>query len=108
MLYLSLVLNIVIFIFQTCEAHGNDFLEYKCRYCCSLAVFFCFGNTHFCSKCHEKAHKLQNTALEKLPKCPAGPDLEQLDGECPLKVKHPPTGEEFSLGCGLCANTDTF
>ncbi len=23
-------------------------------------------------------------------------------GSCPLAVKHPPTGTEFSLGCGVC------
>ena len=28
---------------QICPKHGTDFLEYKCRYCCSVAVFFCFG-----------------------------------------------------------------
>ena len=28
---------------QICPKHGTDFLEYKCRYCCSVAVWFCFG-----------------------------------------------------------------
>ena len=28
--------------------------------------------------------------------------------ECPLHVKHPPTGEEFALGCGICRNAHTF
>ena len=30
---------------QMCPKHGTDFLEYKCRYRCSVAVFFCFGTT---------------------------------------------------------------
>ncbi|KAL3880994.1 hypothetical protein ACJMK2_033195 [Sinanodonta woodiana] len=30
-------------------AHGVDHLEYKCRYCCSMARWFCFGTTHFCT-----------------------------------------------------------
>jgi E3 ubiquitin-protein ligase MYCBP2 len=28
--------------------------------------------------------------------------------ECPLHIKHPPTGEEFALGCGVCRNAHTF
>jgi hypothetical protein len=36
-----------------CPKHGTDYLEYKCRYCCSVAVFFCFGTTHFCNACHD-------------------------------------------------------
>lgn len=39
----------------------------------------------------------------------AGPKAKQLEGEeCPLHIKHPPTGEEFALGCGVCRNTHTF
>lgn len=38
-----------------------------------------------------------------------GPKAKQLEGdECPLHVKHPPTGEEFALGCGICRNAHTF
>ena len=94
---------------QMCPKHGADFLEYKCRYCCSVAVFFCFGTTHFCNACHEDFQRV--TALPKtdLPHCPAGPKAKQLDGaECPLHVQHPATGEEFALGCGVCRNAHTF
>jgi E3 ubiquitin-protein ligase MYCBP2 len=39
----------------------------------------------------------------------AGPVFKQLEGsECPLHVVHPPTGEEFALGCGVCRNAQTF
>lgn len=39
----------------------------------------------------------------------SGPKAKQLEGdECPLHVKHPPTGEEFALGCGICRNAHTF
>ncbi|XP_071787707.1 uncharacterized protein [Asterias amurensis] len=31
---------------QMCPKHGTDFLEYNCRYCRSVAVFFCFGRPH--------------------------------------------------------------
>ena len=38
-----------------------------------------------------------------------GPRGKQLEGdECPLHVQHPPTGEEFALGCGVCRNAHTF
>ncbi|XP_011290756.1 E3 ubiquitin-protein ligase highwire [Musca domestica] len=94
---------------QMCPKHGTDFLEYKCRYCCSVAVFFCFGTTHFCDTCHDDFQRLTNIPKNKLPQCPAGPKAKQLMGEeCPLHVIHPPTGEEFALGCGVCRNAQTF
>lgn len=94
---------------QMCPKHGTDFLEYKCRYCCSVAVFFCFGTTHFCNACHDDFQRVANLPKQQLPRCPAGPKAKQLEGEeCPLHIKHPPTGEEFALGCGVCRNTHTF
>lgn len=33
----------------------------------------------------------------ELPKC-SGPD------KCPLRIQHPPNGEEYSLGCSICRN----
>lgn len=122
---------------QMCPKHGADFLEYKCRYCCSVAVFFCFGTTHFCKPCHDDFQRVTTIPKNELPMCPAGklyvfsvatcdivlklnylsliknlikgPKAKQLEGdECPLHVKHPPTGEEFALGCGICRNAHTF
>ncbi|XP_063160577.1 E3 ubiquitin-protein ligase MYCBP2 isoform X3 [Candoia aspera] len=94
---------------QMCPKHGTDFLEYKCRYCCSVAVFFCFGTTHFCNACHDDFQRMTSIPKEELPHCPAGPKGKQLEGtECPLHVAHPPTGEEFALGCGVCRNAHTF
>ena len=55
-----------------CPKHGTDFLEYKCRYCCSVAVFFCFGTTHFCNACHDDFQRVTNVAKSDLPHCPAG------------------------------------
>ncbi|XP_069130438.1 LOW QUALITY PROTEIN: E3 ubiquitin-protein ligase MYCBP2-like [Argopecten irradians] len=94
---------------QMCPKHGTDFLEYKCRYCCSVAVFFCFGTTHFCNICHDDFQRVTNLPKTELPHCPAGPRGKQLEGdECPLHVQHPATGEEFALGCGVCRNAHTF
>uniref|UniRef100_A0A8C8JY02 RCR-type E3 ubiquitin transferase n=1 Tax=Oncorhynchus tshawytscha TaxID=74940 RepID=A0A8C8JY02_ONCTS len=94
---------------QMCSKHGTDFLEYKCRYCCSVAVFFCFGTTHFCNACHDDFQRMTSVPKEELPHCPAGPKGKQLEGtDCPLHVVHPPTGEEFALGCGVCRNAHSF
>ncbi|RVE51528.1 hypothetical protein evm_003798 [Chilo suppressalis] len=96
---------------RTCPKHGADFLEYKCRYCCSVAVFFCFGTSHFCNACHDDFQRVTNIPKHLLPQCPAGPKGEQLPGsaeECPLHVQHPPTGEEFALGCGICRHSQGF
>lgn len=57
---------------QMCPKHGTDFLEYKCRYCCSVAVFFCFGTTHFCNACHDDFQRVTNIPRQELPGCPAG------------------------------------
>jgi hypothetical protein len=57
---------------QMCPKHGTDFLEYKCRYCCSVAVFFCFGTTHFCNACHDDFQRVTNIPKSELPHCPAG------------------------------------
>lgn len=57
---------------QMCPKHGADFLEYKCRYCCSVAVFFCFGTTHFCNPCHDDFQRVTTIAKNNLPSCPAG------------------------------------
>jgi len=91
-----------------CEIHGREFLEYKCRFCCSVAVWFCFGTTHFCDKCHNEPGRMCEAKPEDLPKCPAGPLMAQLEGDCPLGCKHPPSGEEFCLGCSICREARTF
>lgn len=92
---------------QICPKHGTDYLEYKCRYCCSVAVYFCFGSTHFCNACHEDFQRL--VTVTDHPECPVGPRGNALPiDECPLHMAHPPTGEEFALGCGICRNTHTF
>ena len=55
-----------------CPKHGTDYLEYKCRYCCSVAVFFCFGTTHFCNACHDDFQRVANLPKTELPQCPVG------------------------------------
>jgi len=77
-----------------CEKHGSDYIEYKCRFCCSTAQWFCFGTTHFCEPCHNKRMDLKGK--DACPVCPGEKD-------CPLKMVHPPNGtDDFSCGCSLC------
>ncbi|CAI2353362.1 unnamed protein product [Caenorhabditis sp. 36 PRJEB53466] len=94
---------------QVCPRHGVEYLEYKCRFCCSIAVYFCFGTTHFCAPCHDDFQRLMSLPKNLLPSCPVGPRSTPMEEQaCPLKMKHPPTGEEFAMGCGICRNISTF
>lgn len=95
-----------------CPKHGRDFITYKCQFCCSEALFFCFGTTHFCDRCHSNPGMMQEMKTgHRLPHCPAGPLGKQLPGtkaDCELKSKHPEPGEEHVLGCSICRNASTF
>lgn len=87
---------------DSCKKHGEDFIVYKCRFCCSVSQFKCWGTTHFCKTCHDRqeAHDYMTTKTkDQLQKC-TSPDT------CPLGIAHPPNGTEFSLGCALCRGTD--
>ncbi len=82
-----------------CKIHGKDFIEYKCKYCCKIASWFCWGNTHFCDDCHRRQCNhdyVSKYPRDKLPKC------NKLT--CEVGGNHPPNGEEYALGCSLCRN----
>ena len=111
---------------QTCDKHGTDWIQFKCRYCCSLATFFCWKKVHFCSACHNGIWRdlvEYNKGVNKL-KPPAGKYTEKaydpkkikqyteyltcpaaISGnakDCPLGIIHAPNGEEFGMGCSMC------
>ena len=97
--------------FETkCDKHGEEYIQWKCQFCCSLATFFCFGTTHFCESCHCKAYELSNREKGKLVQCPCKSNLQTHEpesikgagGACPLGANHPPHGEEYCLGCAYC------
>jgi E3 ubiquitin-protein ligase MYCBP2 len=72
-----------------CATHGPTFAEYKCKYCCNMAVWYCWGTTHFCDLCHTPPRKSVR---------------EECKGEelCPLRARHPANGVEFMAGCSAC------
>eukprot|EP00828_Plagiopyla_frontata_P030567 TRINITY_DN398_c0_g1_i1.p1 TRINITY_DN398_c0_g1~~TRINITY_DN398_c0_g1_i1.p1 ORF type:complete len:379 (-),score=41.52 TRINITY_DN398_c0_g1_i1:179-1315(-) len=85
---------------ENCPKHGKDFIEFKCKFCCSIAQWFCWGTTHFCDPCHKRQASgdyLTKYPKDKLKKCPG-------KAQCPLKLDHKPNGEECALGCSLCRN----
>lgn len=85
---------------ENCPKHGNDFVEFKCKYCCSIAQWFCWGNTHFCEPCHKRqcnGDYVSKYTKDKLPKC-EGP------GKCPIGGNHNGNGDEKTLGCAICRN----
>eukprot|EP00762_Andalucia_godoyi_P006013 ANDGO_00116.mRNA.1 E3 ubiquitin-protein ligase highwire len=87
-----------------CMTHGKRFIEYKCRYCCNIANWYCWGNTHFCDSCHTRQDRgdyVTKYNIKDLPRCP-GPRL------CPTQMKHPPAGQEFLLGCAICRHLGKF
>lgn len=41
---------------EICDKHGNEFIDWKCMFCCSIALFFCErGNGQYCTPCHNDA-----------------------------------------------------
>ena len=80
-----------------CEKHGKNHIDWKCQYCCSVALFHCFGTNYFCEPCHtEFCSRGGQVEL----KCCGGKN-------CPLGVDHPPADIDYRksvypLGCGLC------
>lgn len=87
-----------------CATHGADYIQWKCKFCCSPAIWFCGGHTHFCDPCHRIPGQRWGQETKKdvsaLPVCP-GADA------CCVKGNHPPAFSEHCLGCSMCkANTD--
>ena len=82
-----------------CPKHGKDFIEYKCKFCCKIASWFCWGTTHFCEDCHKRqcnGDYVSKYSRDRLPKCSRA--------TCEVGGNHPPNGEEFALGCSICRN----
>lgn len=72
-----------------CRVHGRSYIEYKCRFCCRVATWFCWGDTHFCDACHA----ISSTVAAQ---------------PCTCGKPHPPNGKEHALGCAICHAISTF
>ncbi len=83
---------------STCPRHGTDYIEWKCRYCCSLASFFCFGTTHMCKACHDRWQQRPGSLTASRRLC--------TPVTCPMHVTHSDHGQEFCLGCAVCRTHD--
>lgn len=81
---------------DNCPKHGVDAIEWKCKYCCSVASWFCWGTTHMCDSCHSQCAA---SSAPKKQNCSSA-------ATCPLKMKHPPPGREFCLGCAICRHEE--
>ena len=55
---------------KSCKTHGTDFIEFKCRFCCNLAQWFCWGTTHFCEDCHKRQCKGDYVSKKKPSELP--------------------------------------
>jgi E3 ubiquitin-protein ligase MYCBP2 len=84
---------------KACKRHGKKYITYKCKFCCTISSWYCWGSTHFCDKCHKRQEKgdyLNRKPISDLPKCPGL-------AKCPLGIEHPPNGTaDYSLGCVVC------
>ena len=83
---------------KNCKKHGDKYIDYKCKWCCSIALFFCWGTTHFCDPCHRKAGSNKVIPCKGKGKCDLGRALED----------HPPNGEEYALGCNVCRSENNL
>ncbi len=82
---------------SNCKTHGKEYIEYKCKFCCRIASWFCWGDTHFCEDCHKRqcaGDYVSKIPKNKLPIC--NPNT------CEVGGNHPPNGEEYAIGCLLC------
>ena len=81
-----------------CEMHGKEQIDWKCMYCCSVALYNCFGTHYFCNRCHDEYLQSPYNQVK----------LRDCNGvDCPLGVPHPVASSDhtksiFPLGCGLC------
>ena len=84
-----------------CSKHGKEFIEYKCKFCCKIASWFCWNTTHFCEDCHKRQNAgdyIASYSQDKLPKCNKS--------TCEVGGNHPPNGTEYALGCSICRNME--
>lgn len=78
-----------------CSIHGTDAMVHKCKFCCDVATWFCWGTTHFCNTCHDRQFKDRNFAK-------TGPFAICNTNTCKFKGKHPAAPSSLCAGCAIC------
>lgn len=119
---------------KNCRVHGTDWIAFKCRFCCQIANWFCWGQTHFCDNCHnpstwqslvefrtgknkkcvsqysqcpslsKEINRLKHLSLSPKELLQRVSKLMSNPADCPLGLRHPPNGIEFGIGCIMCAD----
>jgi hypothetical protein len=90
------------------RAEHGAFHVWKCRYCCSPSSFVCYGNVHFCDRCHDRnsdRYRMRRGGrqfLETIP-CPG----ESCNYPKPEGCDKHKDGEEQVYYCAACM-TDTM
>jgi hypothetical protein len=68
---------------RECKTHGTEWIGFKCKFCCQIANFFCWNNTHFCNNCHvpgvwqKKTYKLTGKNKLRLWEYDQCPDMKR-------------------------------
>lgn len=84
---------------EFCEMHGNEFIDFKCMYCCSIALFVSEGGRQY--DCEPCIHNALEKNRRVITDCTGGLS-------CPLAIwRHPKASKDvmeskFALGCSLC------
>ena len=45
----------------SCKKHGKEYIDFKCKFCCGIASYYCWGTTHFCAD----VRRTPNTRVEQ-------------------------------------------
>ena len=84
---------------EMCSIHGNEFVDFKCMFCCSIALFVSEGGKKF--DCEPCIHNALDGKRKVVTDCTGG-------ANCPLGIYEHPKADldvkksKFPLGCGLC------
>ena len=63
---------------EMCDIHGNEFCDFKCSYCCSIALFVIDnGAKLYCQPCFNDMMENNDKKNTARTECTGGPD-------CPL------------------------
>eukprot|EP01084_Bolivina_argentea_P250580 419904_1 len=94
---------------MSCAKGHNKDVVWKCRFCCNVAQWLCWGECNFCLSCHELQKLCEKNNEPYLNRRPAA-DFKQCEGKGNCDVldlfqidEHPQNGSfEFCIYCVEC------